>query len=889
MSNKIKFLLISLVALGGAAAFSSCTLADIDGVEIDSGAVLSGGNAMCFSLGEEVDEVAALSSCGLSVVNPDGKSYSVTKAMLESDYYRLGKIDTSSVGAGTVKLTFNYNDYYIDYAVYSFTVNFIMPDGTIYKSVNPSVKNGKATINLSDEYNYALDADVISSDEEKALSFSGWTDENGNAVTGEYVLTPDENYIAEVNFYADFLTDEERSAYNLYYENGEKVFGGLTASSACSDYAVKIPESVTLVDLYAAIPTLGAAAELYIPSTAGVNYSCAYAPYEKCSLTAVYVDEDNAELSSYGGGLYTKDYSTLIYFPCAAESFTLHPLTARINGGAFSCSQLTEIDLTGADYVGEYCFAYSSVAYVSVSSAADVSARAYLLSELCGHIEQYGDDGKLIASYYVYYENNVPYYCLGYVDSKATELTLMQGTAEIAPYALSGCSALTKVTLNEGLEYIGEYAFAYCTALTSIELPSSLTTAGEGAFMGCSSLSEINEIPSIDYLSADRLDPNALPDYFLSGTALTSVTLSEGFVSLGKNSLSDMTALTSVKLPASLETVGYRAFAGDEALSKVSVTKGSALERLSEECFYSCSSLSYFPFDNLKNFKTISPRAFALSGLSRITFSPSYENIDDYAFEGCVALESVSLDGITDIGNYSFKDCTALVNIDFGTVVDIYEGAFEGCTALKDVTFTDTVYIVESYAFRNCTALESVYFGNTVGRFGEYAFDKKGNVTVAESAVVGCTSLKEINVHTENLTFSSEYGILYTIDRDTLYILPAAYEGEPEIEPSVRYIYPYAISGYSVKNLVIPDGVENVYKYAIYGIEELESIYIPYSAVRLYVGFYTDCPNVKTITIDEDNEYYYNDARGNVYYTCPYYEKDVDMLLRKDTLAFDLS
>lgn len=891
-TGKLKILLIFIAFVAiSAAALSACAITSVDGVKIYSDSVLAvGDKKLYFSLNERVDTAEALSSLGITVESDEGESYVLTKDALESGYFRFDKIDSSTAGERSVTLSFNKRDYLINYVVDSYTVNFYLPDGELYKTVTPNGRDGSAEINLSTDYNYAVDSTVISEDEEAALKFCGWLDEEGNSVTGKYVINADEDHTATVNFYADFLTDEEFSAFNIYYDGGEKVFGGLSANSSYYwNDCVYVPESVTKIDLYSALGNLGEVEKLYVPSTAGADYSYLYYAYPANSLKYISVSVDNPNFSSYGGGLYTKDYSTLIYFPSSATEFSLRGSVKKINDYAFSYSSLSSVDLTGVTALGKYCFAYSDIREINCSAETASSQYSFLFSNMCEVYNEY-DGENLIASYFVAHEDGSPVYYLDYVSPSVTEYTVKEGTEEINAYAFWGCSKLKSVELPDGLISIGKYAFAYCTSLKEITLPSSIKSSGAGAFYNCSSLSSIGEIPAMDYISDSSVKLNYLPDYFLYGTALKSVALGEGFLAVGKYSLAEMTRLAKAYMPDSLLYFDERAFSGDVSLYKVSFSEDASFERIGTEAFAYCTFLSSFHFEKLKNFEKIEPRAFMYSGICTFSFGEDYNEIDECAFEKCASLVSVSFgEDLTSIGKYAFKDCVSLKDVDFENIYNIGEGAFENCAALKEIVLADSVYIVGSYAFKDCTSLETVVVGEIVGRFGEYEFDKDGNVLVAEPVLFGCTSLKEIIVDSENPNFSSERGILYNHARDTLYVIPSAYEMNLEIEPGIRFIYPYAICYYALETFSIPESVERIYSRALYSIDELKTIYVSSSVIKLAADFFDDCPNLSAITVDEENEYYYNDKRGDVYNTCPDDETDVDVISIKDTPAFILS
>ena len=222
-----------------------------------------------------------------------------------------------------------------------------------------------------------------------------------------------------------------------------------------------------------------------------------------------------------------------------------------------------------------------------------------------------------------------------------------------------GCSSLTTVTFEKGsqLKTIGggsSYygAFSYCTALTSIEIPASVETIGASAFKGCSSLATVT---------------------FENGSQLKTI----GGGSYSSGAFSDCTALTSIEIPASVETIGASAFKG-------------------------CSSLATVTFENGSQLKTIgggsySSGAFSdCTALTSIEIPASVETIEAAAFKGCSSLATVTFENGSQLktiggGSYSsgaFSDCTALTSIEIPASVETIEAAaFKGCSSLATVTF----------------------------------------------------------------------------------------------------------------------------------------------------------------------------------------------------------
>ena len=273
-----------------------------------------------------------------------------------------------------------------------------------------------------------------------------------------------------------------------------------------------------------------------------------------------------------------------------------------------------------------------------------------------------------------------------------------------------GCSSLATVTFENGsqLKTIGggsSYygAFSDCTALTSIEIPASVETIKASAFKGCSSLATVT---------------------FENGSQLKTI----GGGSYPSGAFSDCTALTSIEIPASVETIEAAAFKG-------------------------CSSLATVTFENGSQLKTIgggsySSGAFSdCTALTSIEIPASVETIEAAAFKGCSSLATVTFENgsqLKTIGGGSsyygaFSDCTALTSIEIPASVEtIKASAFKGCSSLATVTFENGSQLKtieggypSSGTFADCTALTSIEIPASVE-------------TIEAAAFKGCSSLATV-------------------------------------------------------------------------------------------------------------------------------------------------
>lgn len=180
----------------------------------------------------------------------------------------------------------------------------------------------------------------------------------------------------------------------------------------------------------------------------------------------------------------------------------------------------------------------------------------------------------------------------------------------IGESAFIGCDALSGVSLPEGLKTVGRTAFYNCDKMEYLRVPDSVTSIGENAFSYCDSLKSVTISGEMDLkkvLLNDTLDTLTLSGTFVQkavsarnvklldtitevrdgafewqrieqlilsqnlktigaeafeGTEITSVTLPEGIVSLGKRAFAECGKLTTVNLPDSLQSIGQDCFEG---------------------------------------------------------------------------------------------------------------------------------------------------------------------------------------------------------------------------------------------------------------------------------------------------------------------------------------
>ncbi len=189
-------------------------------------------------------------------------------------------------------------------------------------------------------------------------------------------------------------------------------------------------------------------------------------------------------------------------------------------------------------------------------------------------------------------------------------------------------------------------------------------------------------------------------------------------------------------------------------------------------------------------------------GLIRIIIPGSVTFIEEAAIQGCEGLTSVTIPAsVTSIGLYVFSFCPVLASIDVDANNPTYSSQ-DGVLYDKDKTaiikypsgkaggfaVPGSVTTIESSAFEDSRGLTAVTMGSSVESIGDYAFYgctglisvviPAGVTSIGEGVVENCISLTNIDVHEDNIVYSSRYGVLYDKNKTTLIKYPAGKSGE---------------------------------------------------------------------------------------------------------------
>ena len=340
---------------------------------------------------------------------------------------------------------------------------------------------------------------------------------------------------------------------------------------------------------------------------------------------------------------------------------------------------------------------------------------------------------------------------------------------------------------HEGLPVtaIGENAFNGNTDITYVLIDRAVISIGQGAFNLCSSLINVYYNGTKEEWETLCSSIGVSNDYLIDAKVyyFSQTQPAEGFFwhfdTDGKTPVSwGVESDYSVGLKYSLNTdeKGYTVvgigYCEDTDLVIPATYRGLPVTAIGSNAFESVRSFKSVSIP--ASVTTIGEKAFAHCGVTSVTFATNSQltTVDRYAFFSSSSLQSIALpDGVTTIGEAAFNGCNNITSIsipdsittiedralDFNssaftvynnakylgnstnpylvlvkasdtslTTCDIHTGAkiilifaFDNCTSLKSVTIPNSVTTICNAAFYNCSSLESMVIGSGVTTIGD--------------------------------------------------------------------------------------------------------------------------------------------------------------------------
>ena len=533
----------------------------------------------------------------------------------------------------------------------------------------------------------------------------------------------------------------------------------------------------------------------------------------------------------------------------------------------YQCSGLTSVTIPNSvTNIGNWAFGYSGLtgalsipnSVTSIGDCAFYGCSGLTSVTIPNSVTSIGRSAFNLCSGLtspVYNANCFAYFPCGY----ATTYTIPNGIQQIVDGAFSGCSGLTSVTIPNSVTSIGASAFYNCSGLTSVTIPNSVTSIGDYAFYGCSGLTSVtipNSVTSIgdwafyncsglttiNFNATNCTSMGGYNDFydeyrytFGNCTSLSTLNIGENVTNIPANAFSGCSGLTTVNFNAINCTTmgGYDEYWGDYSYAFENCTSLSTLNigenvtNIPANAFRGCSGLTTVNF-NATNCTTMGSSSYPVfqncNANATINIGEGVTTITDYAFKGLLGNGILIIpSSVTSIGNSAFSGCSGMTGVLTipNSVTSIGDRAFYNCSGLTSVTVGSGVSNIGQDAFYNCSGLTSVTIGSGITIIGNNAFQ-------------GCSGLTR-TIYTGNI--AQWCGITF----DNIGAQP------------LNYAHNLYVNSSLVADLVVPNTVEEIKAYALYGATCLTSVTIPNLVTSIGNSAFYGCSGLSTINFNATN------------------------------------
>ena len=550
----------------------------------------------------------------------------------------------------------------------------------------------------------------------------------------------------------------------------------------------------------------------------------------------------------------------LAFHGCSGLTSIMIPdsVTSIGNLAFHGCSELTSItipvDVTNIGYQAFSDCSGLETIYYNAKNIADFP----FLDEFNRQYSVFGNAGSASSGITVVFGNSVekiPAY-LFLNNENIIEVRMGSGVISIGNSAFGGCSALTNVTLPNSVKTVGIVAFSNCTSLKSLTIPEKVTSIGSGAFSGCVALEEI-------YYNAIEVSDVTYNHQIFSGSGNTGCGITVVFGETVKTIPSYLffgaggssPNVTKAVIGNNVTSIGEYAFRYCDDLKIVTI--GKSVKSIGGYAFADCTKIEELYYDATEVEVGNSDYVFFHAGgegkgLSLI-FGEGVRSIPDFLFFSCTGLKNIIIpNGVTSIGAWSFCHCTGLMSVTIpDSVTSIGDSAFFGCTGLMEIYYnaeeisdlTDKSNVF-SRAGKSMSGI-TVTFGETVASIPAYLFYINGSsdyypnivsvkldnklTRIGESAFSSCTELSGIYI--------SDIASWCAVEFENLTANPLY---------NAKNLY---CNGVLVRELIVPDTVTKVNKYAFYNCRSLTSLTIPDSVISIGDSAFAACSVLTEVII----------------------------------------
>lgn len=564
------------------------------------------------------------------------------------------------------------------------------------------------------------------------------------------------------------------------------------------------------------------------------------------------------------------------------------PYTTEIGNYAFANTGSIEVNLGSVEIIGNAAFRNSGIATVEFIALKKLGVDAFN-----------GTTNVTVVSFAGAPIDNVS--ARAFANSSIARVNL--GGIKIISMSAFADSQLSIVSDGESVETIKRMAF-YKTKINSVGIFQNVVDIEEKAFHEtdffntASGLVIIGKVLYYDKSEGGSYSVDtrvvSIAPYAFESTQYPTLDL-KGFSnlkSIESFAFANNSSIVEVILPASLSDIKDSAFKGS-SIQKINLSECSNISIIWRYAFAECKALNTITF---ATFTSTDDMAVKLA-------------INDYAFSGCTALETLNLpENLGALGSYAFKGCTSLKTVNFvanakfitpettgggtdpapaaydpaGLVTTIGDGAFMDCTSLTTITLPYFIARIGNSAFENCTALatfttmdgadsktaalrtigDRAFFGNTSLNNVDVNTTKGVN-TIGVSAFENCGQLATINLSGVTRFVEGVFRNAKALKSVTMSANASIYVGQEAFRNCVTLsditARIAAVEDGAFRNCIslraitfVSSGIEYIGSNAFNGCVLIQKVSIPSSVVAIGDSAFDGCRGITSLTFESD-------------------------------------
>lgn len=402
------------------------------------------------------------------------------------------------------------------------------------------------------------------------------------------------------------------------------------------------------------------------------------------------------------------------------------------------------------------------------------------------------------------------------------------------PKTVAGTLEIPAKICGLPVDRVGRYAFNNCYLLKSVVIPKSVVEIGSCAFFACEALESVSISDGVKVIEDEAfrgcasLRNLSIPgsvravgqSVCLQCSSLEAVSLCVGLPEIPFSMFAHCYSLKSISIPQSVTNIGAYAFQNCESLESIEIPYG--VTTIAQQTFHNCYALRSVVIPS--SVSTIGLYAFEwCKSLGGVKIPTSVKTIDLGAFYYCSSLASVEIPGGVSIGSWAFKYCSSLESIGFTEGTTEIGNVMSNFMAIKEVTIPRSVTNVVRGAFASCKDLEIVNISDLSDWCKiEFASEDANPLCHAKKLVLNGAEIVDLVVPDD-----------------------------------VSKIGRYAFCNYvALRSIMFPSGLSGIGYGAFNGCSKLSSVTIPEGVTAIEECAFSGCSGIESFYVDEANPAY---------------------------------